>query len=58
MRWLLIALLVSLGALLFAATAVARHILSQRADLSPRALEHIDSTLDSVMASEETEVEP
>jgi hypothetical protein len=56
MRWLLIALLVSLGALLFAATAVARHILSQRADLSPRALEHIDSTLDSVMASEETEV--
>jgi hypothetical protein len=31
MRWLLIVFLVSLGALLFAALGVARHILRQRA---------------------------
>jgi hypothetical protein len=31
MRWLMIALLVSLGALLLAAAGVARHILVQRA---------------------------
>jgi hypothetical protein len=33
MRWLLIGLLVSLGALLFAAAGVARHIWVQRAKL-------------------------
>ena len=33
MRWLLIGLLVSLGALLYAAAAVARHILVQRRQL-------------------------
>jgi hypothetical protein len=33
MRWLMIALLVSLGALLLAAAGVARHILVQRAKL-------------------------
>ncbi|MGA2674565.1 MAG: hypothetical protein ABSE99_15200 [Terracidiphilus sp.] len=33
MRWLLIGLLVSLGALLFAAAALARHIWLQRAKL-------------------------
>jgi hypothetical protein len=33
MRWLMIGLLVSLGALLFAAAGVARHILLQRARL-------------------------
>jgi hypothetical protein len=34
MRWLLIALLVSLGALLLAAAGLARHILVQRTNLS------------------------
>jgi len=34
MRWLMIVLLVSLGALLLAAAGVARHILLQRARLS------------------------
>jgi hypothetical protein len=33
MRWLMIGLLVSLGALLFAAAGVARHIWVQRAQL-------------------------
>ena len=33
MRWLMIALLVSLGALLFVAAGVARHILLQRSVL-------------------------
>jgi uncharacterized protein (DUF58 family) len=33
MRWLMIALLVSLGALLIAAAGMARHIWSQRAKL-------------------------
>lgn len=33
MRWLIIALLVSLGALLLAAAGVARHILLQRREL-------------------------
>ena len=33
MRWLMIGLLVSLGALLLAAGGVARHILKQRANL-------------------------
>lgn len=36
MRWLMIALLVSLGGLLLAAAGVARHILQQRAKLRSR----------------------
>jgi hypothetical protein len=36
MRWLMIALLVSLGALLLAAAGVARHIWLQRSQLSSK----------------------
>ena len=36
MRWLMIGLLVSLGALLLAAAGVARHILLQRSRLSSK----------------------
>lgn len=38
MRWLMIGLLVSLGALLLAAAGVARHIWLQRSQLSGEAL--------------------
>jgi hypothetical protein len=57
MFWLMIGLLVSLGALLFAAGAVARHILVRRAELRSRALEYTDPTLDFAVKSGETHVE-
>ncbi len=47
MRWLLIALLVSLGALLFAAAGVARHIWLQRTKARnelPAALESFEES--------------
>jgi hypothetical protein len=50
MRWLLIGLLLSLGALLFAAAGVARHIWLQRK-------QHGRETLAAREASQETDVE-
>lgn len=50
MRWLMIALLVSLGALLLAAAGVARHVWVQRSLLK-------EQTATAELA-EETEVEP
>jgi hypothetical protein len=50
MRWLLIGLLLSLGALLFAAAGVARHIWLQRT-------QHGRETLAAREASQETDVE-
>jgi hypothetical protein len=50
MRWLMIGLLVSLGALLFAAAGVARHIWLQRAKLRHEAPSVRD-------AAQETDVE-
>ena len=47
MRWLMIVLLVSLGALLFAAAGVARHIWLQRAKLQERAARGIDAAEES-----------
>ena len=58
MLWLMIGLLVSLGALLFAAGAVARHILVRRAELRARSLEYTDSTLDFTAKPEGTNVKP
>jgi len=58
MLWLMIGLLVSLGALLFAAGAVARHILIRRRELRSRALEYTDPTLDFVVKSEKTKARP
>ncbi len=46
MRWLLIGLLISLGALLFAAAGVARHILVQRARFRSGPMETIDPVID------------
>jgi len=60
MRWLMIGLLVSLGALLFAAAGVARHIWVQRAQLRHEpaaagpAIENQNHALDPV---EEPDVE-
>ncbi|MGB7546340.1 MAG: hypothetical protein WBM14_01200 [Terracidiphilus sp.] len=51
MRWLMIALLVSLGALLLAAAGVARHIWLQRARLRDKPL------ADDIVVSEETDSE-
>jgi hypothetical protein len=51
MRWLMIALLVSLAALLIAAAGMARHILLQRSRLGRKS----PSTGDS---PQETEIEP
>ena len=51
MHWLVIALLVSLGALLLAAGGVARHVLLQRAKLREAGLAHAART------SEEADVE-
>jgi hypothetical protein len=42
MRWLMIGLLVSLGALLFAAAGVARHIWLQRRKLASEAVAALD----------------
>ncbi len=54
MRWLMIALLVSLGALLFAAAGVARHIWLHRGS-------HLDEPLagplDALVAPQETNLE-
>jgi hypothetical protein len=50
MRWLMIGLLVSLGALLFAAAAVARHIRLQRRKLR-------GETLAAHEAAQETDLE-
>jgi hypothetical protein len=55
MRWLLICLLVSLVALLFAAAAMAHHILMQRRQLRRGARSGADPVVDSI---EETEVKP
>jgi hypothetical protein len=52
MRWLLIALLVSLGALLLAAAGMARHILVHRSKNSTAA-----PSRDSASISEETDLE-
>ena len=56
MRWLIIALLVSLGALLLAAAGTARHILLQREklrrDLPPTDITAIGSTEESDLESE------
>jgi hypothetical protein len=54
MRWLIIALLVSLGALLLAAAGTARHILLHRAKLR-RDLQ--DSEITAVGAPEESDLE-
>lgn len=50
MRWLMIALLVSLGALLFAAAGVARHVWVQKSLLKRQTA--------TAELAEETEVEP
>jgi hypothetical protein len=50
MRWLMIGLLVSLGALLFAAAGLARHVWLQR-----RRLRH--ETAAAIDAAQETDVE-
>jgi uncharacterized protein YneF (UPF0154 family) len=56
MRWLLIALLVSLAALLLAAGGVARHILLERRELRSRPPVNADSPPDRDSAKE-TDVE-
>jgi hypothetical protein len=58
MLWLMIGLLVSLGALLFAAGAVARHILVRRAEFRSRGQEYTDPTLDFVVKSEKINPKP
>jgi len=55
MRWLIICLLVSLVALLFAAAAMAHHVLMQRRALRRAARAGVDPAIDSV---EESEVKP
>ena len=52
MRWLIIALLVSLGALLLAAAGMARHILVHRAKSSAAVPSH-----DSASLPDETDLE-
>jgi hypothetical protein len=47
MRWLMIALLVSLGGLLIAAAGMARHIWLQRAKLKGRSSEAFESAEES-----------
>jgi hypothetical protein len=47
MRWLMIALLVSLGVLLIAAAGMARHIWLQRAKLRSRTSEALDTAEES-----------
>jgi hypothetical protein len=58
MLWLMIGLLVSLGALLLAVGAAARHILIRRAEFRSRAQEYTDQTLDSVVKSEKINPKP
>ncbi len=58
MLWLMIGLLVSLAALLFAAGAGARHILIRRAQLRAKSLGYTDPNLDFAAKPEETDVEP
>jgi hypothetical protein len=53
MRWLMIGLLVSLGALLFAAAALARHIWLQRRKLRREALAALEAAQET-----DLEVEP
>jgi hypothetical protein len=59
MRWLMIALLVSLGALLLAAAGVARHILIQRTHLRRRLVESSGQTPNAALdTAEDTDTEP
>jgi hypothetical protein len=64
MRWLMIALLVSLGALLLAAAGVARHILLQRQNLRRKPVVSSGEAADNqtsnaaVDPTEETDPEP
>jgi hypothetical protein len=64
MRWLMIALLVSLGALLLAAAGVARHILLQRKNLRRKPVvssweaPHNQTSNAAVDQAEETDQEP
>jgi hypothetical protein len=59
MRWLMIALLVSLGALLLAAAGVARHILIQRTHLRRRPVESSGQTRNAALdTAEDTDTEP
>jgi hypothetical protein len=59
MRWLIIAFLVSLLALLLAAAGVARHIMLQRANLRRKPVASIEPPHDPALDSaEETDQEP
>jgi hypothetical protein len=55
MRWLVVCLLVSLVALLFAAAAMAIHILMKRGELRRRSRESTGRLIDAV---DETDLEP
>lgn len=50
MRWLVIALLASVGALLFAAAALARHVWLRRSGVQP-------GEMPRVIAADETDIE-
>ena len=59
MRWLMVGLLVSLGALLVAVAGVARHILLQRANLRKKPIvSSVTSNDPAVPEVEETDLEP
>jgi hypothetical protein len=59
MRWLMLGLLVSVGALLIAAAGVARHILLQRANLRRKTAFNNEPLDDpAVPGVEETDLEP
>ena len=55
MRWLVLCLLVSLVALLFAAAAMAVHILIRRREIRRRSRENTGPLIDAV---DETDLEP
>jgi len=56
MRWMLVALLVSLTALLIAAAGVARHICVRRARVSSKPPENAAASAPSEEADTETEI--
>jgi hypothetical protein len=59
MRWLMVGLLVSVGALLVAVAGVARHILLQRATLRRKKVTNIEIFDDPIIpVVEETDLEP
>jgi hypothetical protein len=59
MRWLMIALLVSLGALLLAAAGVARHILVQRTHRRRKPVVSVGQAPNAAFdPAEDTDIEP